>query len=230
MNRILFLCWALLFANTVKAECVILLHGLARSADSMQKLTTELNNSGYQAININYPSQTADIETLANEAIPRGLQGCADNKLVNFVTHSMGGILLRQYLSQHNIDNLHRVVMLGPPNKGSEVVDKIGHWQLFKWLNGPAGQQLGTDENSIPNKLGKVEFDLGVIAGSNSINWLLSALIPGNDDGKVSISNTKIAGMKHHLIMSVTHPFMMQNKEVIKQVKYYLQHGIFLTE
>lgn len=235
MKRFLFFCCTFILSNHffisyAYADCVILLHGLARSADSMQKLETELNNANYKVVNIDYPSQTADVETLANEAIPRGLQQCAKNEKINFVTHSMGGILVRQYLNQHEIKQLNKVVMLGPPNKGSEVVDKIGNWKFFKWLNGPAGQQLGTDKNSIPNKLGKANFDLGIIAGSSSINLFLSSLIPGEDDGKVSIENTKIDGMNNHLTMPVTHPFMMKNKKVIKQVNYYLQYGKFLKE
>ena len=220
----------MLFSCFANADCVILLHGLARSANSMQKMANELEKEGYQTVNIDYPSQKADIETLANEAIPRGLKNCTENKSVNFVTHSMGGILVRQYLSQHEIKQLNRTVMLGPPNKGSEVVDKIGDWHFFKWLNGPAGQQLGTNQNSIPNKLGKVTFDLGVIAGSHSINFILSSIIPGDDDGKVSIENTKIEGMNDHLVMPVTHPLMMNNKKVIQQTVFYLQHGKFLTK
>lgn len=227
MIRLVFFCWLSLLAVSAKADCVILLHGLARSADSMQKMANSLEKDGYQAVNIDYPSQTKNIETLANEAIPQGLNACGKNQRINFVTHSMGGILVRQYLSQHKIDSLHRVVMLGPPNQGSEIVDKLGDWRLFKWLNGPAGQQLGTDANSTPSKLGKVNFELGVIAGSSSINLILSAIIPGDDDGKVSIENSKIEGMNDHLVMSVTHPMMMKNCKVIQQTAHFLEFGKF---
>jgi hypothetical protein len=79
-------------------------------------------------------------------------------KKIHFLTHSMGGILLRDYLASQSIDKLGRVVMLAPPNQGSEVVDKLGGWKLFYYLNGPAGLQLGTGNNSVPNRLGTGEF------------------------------------------------------------------------
>ena len=93
---------------------------------------------------------------------------------MSFVTHSMGGILVRQYLRQHSVPHLHRVVMLGPPNKGSEVVDVLGNTPGFHFINGDAGLQLGTGQGSVPNTLGPVDFDLGIIAGTRSINWILS--------------------------------------------------------
>ena len=104
--------------------------------------------------------------------------------------------------------------MLGPPNKGSEVVDKLGNIPGFYWLNGKAGLQLSTDSDSVPNKLGSADFDLGIIAGTKSINWILSSLIPGKDDGKVSIERTKLNGMNDHITVATSHPFMMKNKKV----------------
>ena len=209
------------------ADCVILLHGLARTENSMDKLELELEKSGFDVQNIGYQSRKHDIETLANSAIDPALEECGSGENVNFVTHSMGGILVRQYLSRKAIPNLNRVVMLGPPNKGSEVVDTLGRFPGFHFANGDAGLQLGTGKASVPNSLGAANFDLGVIAGTRSINLILSAIIPGSDDGKVSIENTKIEGMNDHLVMPVTHTFMMTNTAVIEQVVHYLQHGYF---
>ena len=117
--------------------------------------------------------------------------------------------------------------MLGPPNKGSEVVDKLNNLPGFHFINGDAGLQLGTGELSIPNDLGPPNFNVGIIAGNKSINWILSSLIPGRDDGKASIESTKLKGMNDHIELSVTHPFMMKNKKVISQVIYYLENGEF---
>jgi len=142
----------------------------------------------------------------------------------------MGGILIRQYLESGNIDRLGRVVMLGPPNQGSEVVDVYRKFPGFKWIGGPAGLQLGTGEASIPRSLGPVTVDVGIIAGTRSINPILSAILPDSDDGKVSVESTREEGMNDHLELPVNHVFMMRNGEVIEQVIHFLENGEFLHE
>ena len=226
------LLFGLLMAISIpcQAESVILLHGLARSDRSMQKMEKVLIERGYCVQNVSYASTQDNIETLAVTAIEPALDKCPQEQQIHFVTHSMGGILVRQYLEHHEIENLGRVVMLGPPNKGSEVVDKLGDFPGFHFINGDAGLELGTGESSVPNQLGQANFDLGIIAGTSSINLILSSMIPGVDDGKVSVENTKLEGMNDHLEMSVTHPFMMRNSKVIDQVIYYLQTGNFKRE
>ena len=213
-----------------KSSCVILLHGLAKSGSSMEKLEQALAHAGYTPVNVSYPSTDFPIERLAGPAIAPALDQCRDHAQVNFVTHSMGGILVRQYLSQVKIDNLKHVVMLGPPNQGSEVVDKLGTFPGFHFIFGDAGLQLGTGEMSVPNQLGAATFDVGIIAGTRSINPILSTLLPQKDDGKVTVERTKLAGMHDHLEMPVTHVFMMKNTQMINQVLYYLEHGEFLRQ
>jgi triacylglycerol lipase len=209
---------------------VILLHGLARSNRSMRKLAAALEQSGYCVVNASYPSTSNTIQALAAETLPNALAHCPKRANIHFVTHSMGGILLRQYLTQHTIPNLGRSVMLAPPNQGSEVVDKLKFLPIFRWLNGPAGMQLGTDANSLPQILGKANFELGVIAGNKSINPLLSLLLPALNDGKVSVAGTKIEGMADHIVLPVTHPLIMKHSNVINQVLYFLRHGKFEHE
>jgi len=121
------------------------------------------------------------VRALAEGAIPKGLKECreAGASPVNFVTHSLGGILVRQYYSQHSPEQVHRVVMLGPPNQGSAVVDNLKNVPGFDLLNGPAGRQLGTGENSVPDDLGPVNFETGIIAGTESINLILSTFLEG---------------------------------------------------
>lgn len=212
--------------TTPATECVILLHGLARSAHSMDKIAQRLTDEGYRVLNIDYPSRAYSIEELAEQTITDALAQCGDLP-VSFVTHSMGGILVRQFLSNHSIENLNKVVMLGPPNKGTEIVDKLSHLPGFSFVNGEAGAQLGTGALSLPNQLGKANFDVGIIAGTQSINLLLSSLIPDTDDGKVSVESTKVDGMNDHIEMPTTHVFMMRNDDVIKQVICYLKQGKF---
>ncbi len=208
-------------------EAVILLHGLARSDRSMNKLEKALAERGYRVHNVAYPSTRDTIRNLAETTIPPALERCADAQRVHFVTHSLGGILVRQYLGEHAVANLGRVVMLGPPNQGTEVVDKLGDFPGFRFFHGEAGLELGTGKGSVPKRLGRANFDLGIIAGTRSINLILSSLIRGPNDGKVSVDRTRVEGMRDHLEMPVTHPFMMRNPGVIEQVIHYLEHGSF---
>jgi len=212
---------------SVNADNVILLHGLARSDKSMVALQRVLEKKGYCVINSDYDSRAGDIQTLAVKAIEPALAACRPGQPVHFVTHSMGGILVRQYLAHHQVDNLGRVVMLGPPNKGSEVVDNLRDIPGFRFFHGDAGLELGTGEASVPNQLGQADFDLGIIAGTHTVNLILSTMISGANDGKVSVESTSIEGMKDHIEMGVKHPFMMSNDAVIKQVIHYLETGRF---
>jgi hypothetical protein len=218
--------------KSAQQDCVILLHGLARTSKSMQPLAETLQAANYHVINVGYPSREFPIAQLAELAIPPALAKCREHKPANihFITHSLGGILLRQYVSNQAIPELKRVVMFAPPNKGSQVVDKLKNVPGFMALNGPAGKELGTDAQSLPNKLGPVTFDLGVIAGTRSINWILSLYLPNPDDGKVSLENTKIEGMRDFISLPVSHPFIMKDKNTIRQSLYYLQLGHFIHD
>jgi len=207
---------------------VILLHGLGKTSRSMSFLQQDLSRH-FCVINVTYPSYSATIEILAIQTIAKALKSIPNSAPVFFVTHSMGGILLRQYLKHYSIPNLSRVVMLGPPNQGSEVVnymDLLG----MPWITGPAGGQIGIYPDSIPAQLNNAPLDceLGIIAGTRTMNPLLSAFIlPGRNDGKVTVESTVLQGMKAHLTLPVTHPFMAFNKQVIFESAHFLLNGHF---
>jgi hypothetical protein len=206
---------------------VVLLHGLARTSRSMAKLEKFLSTRGYQVINIDYPSRKHRIAELAEMVRQEVMAKTRNREKVHFITHSMGGIILRTIQQNDPLPHLGRVVMLSPPNQGSEVVDVLGNLSLFGFINGPAGREIGTDEQSVPKQLGKIDFELGVITGDRSINWINSLLIPGKDDGKVSIERARIEGMADFLVEHVSHPFIMKDKKVMNECLHFLRNGYF---
>lgn len=208
-------------------DCVILLHGLLRSSAAMNKAAEFFVEHGYAVANVDYPSRSAPIEELAPLAVESGVAACPRDGTVHFVTHSLGGILVRYYLEYHDITNLGRVVMLAPPNQGSEAVDDYRGIPGFEIIHGPAGLQLGTDDDSVPARLGPVRFELGVIAGTGSFNPILSQSLPNPDDGKVSVDSTRVEGMTDFLVVSSSHPFIMRASEVLEQALFFLKYGRF---
>lgn len=218
----------------VEGECVVLLHGLGRTHRSMSRIESALREAGFSTANIDYPSQSATIEVLAKAAIPGGVNECQRRgaSTIHFVTHSMGGLLLRYYLSASSVENLGRVVMLGPPNQGSEVADALAGNAIYARINGPAGAQLVTGPAGLPARLGPVDFPLGIITGNEqtAIDSVMASRIPGENDGKVAVERAKVEGMSDFLVLPVTHTFMVMNDVVIGQTLQFLRQGHFLHQ
>jgi hypothetical protein len=228
MKIILLLTLSLLMMeNVFSNDSIVILHGMARTKKSMKRIEAHFISKGFNVVNQGYSSRKHTIEELSEHVIQEALSKCKADGKVHFIAHSLGCIIIRHYLKENEIKNLGKVVMLGPPNKGSEIVDKLGGLRLFKYINGPAGSQLGTDKTSMPNTIGKANFELGIIAGSRTLNLFSFFYLPGKDDGKVTVESTKLEGMKDHIVMPVTHTFMMINKKVIFQIEYFLKNGLF---
>lgn len=209
---------------------MVLLHGLVRTSASMNRLQKYLAAAGYSVDNWSYPSRKKPIEDLADAVVPTAAQSCRDRGMerINFVTHSMGGILLRYYLEHQPIEGLGRVVMLSPPNQGSELVDIWSGVPGFGALNGPAGYQLSTNVDSLPNQLGPADFEVGVITGKNTTNVIFSLMIPGADDGKISVERTRLQGMSDFLVVPAAHSLIMRDPAVMRQVVNFLDQGRFV--
>jgi len=218
---------ALLSQHAYSNETVVLLHGLARTSKSMIKMEAALKADGYTTLNLNYPSRKHKVEHLAANVRKEIIVATSSSTKVHFVTHSMGGILVRQIQKSDPIENIGRVVMLSPPNQGSEVIDRIGDHSAVQKVNGPAGDQLGTSSDGFVAQLGPVEFELGVITGDRSINWINSMMIDGKDDGKVSTESAKVEGMTDYKVIHATHPMIMKKQTVIQDVLHFLKNGNF---
>ncbi len=231
--RLLFLL-VVLFANLTliashAEECVVVLHGMGRTAYSMHKIEDRLFEEGYSVWNESYPSTDESIAKLAQSAVGDGIQFCAEQQAQNihFVTHSLGGILVRTYLQDNTVERLGRIVMLAPPNQGSEIAEILKPYSLYEMAMGPAGQALGTSQDSLPNQLKPIAGEIGIIAGNVSSDPWFSPLIPGDDDGKVSVERTKLPEMRDFLETESGHTFIMRSDQVIEQVVLFLRDGRF---
>lgn len=220
-------------ASGVKTEpadvCIILLHGLWRSSQSMKPLERALEEAGYGVVNQSYPSRTHRVEELSVLAVEEGLAQCRalGTGQVGFVTHSLGGILVRDYLSRHEITGLQRVVMLGPPNGGSQMAEYVLATEFLQPFLPPVIAQLGSSDNSVPRQLGRVNFALGVIAGTSNLKSFLPGAPDEPSDGTVAVAETVVPGMMDFIELPVGHTFMMWDDTVIEQTLFFLANGTF---
>ena len=206
---------------------VILLHGLGRTWRSMWLMSRALKQQGYQVHNIGYPSTRLGIQQLADQYVMPAVNRLKEASHIHFVTHSLGGILVRQYLQDNQLPEGSRIVMLAPPNHGSEVADRLMNWKLYRQLDGPAGQQLGTAKDSTPNQLPPVAYEIGIITGDRGRLLPTTWWIPGDNDGLVSVNSARLAEMKDFLVIHCGHTFIMNHPQVIRQTILFLQTGQF---
>lgn len=202
-------------------DVVVLLHGLGRSPLAMLALAVSARRRGYRVINWHYRSTrqpvAAHAEAFARQVAPR----LRDAGCVHFVTHSLGGIVVRQFLAGHTLPNLGRVVMLAPPNGGSEVADVLERWV-------PPARELGTGHASVPRALPPADFPLGIIAGSRSHIPLFSRWMShAPNDGIVAVERTRLEGMHDFLVLHRTHTMLPWSRDAIEATFTFLEEGRF---
>ncbi len=212
-----------------KDQCVILLHGLGRKSGSMKTLADSLRDKQYKVWNEGYDSRSEKIESLAIKAIVPGIEWCKQQgaQKIHFVTHSLGGILVRYYFQSEEEPKVSRIVMLAPPSQGSAVAELLKENYLYKKITGPAGQQLGTNDGSLPNQLEPISGEIGVIAGTGSFDPWFTPFIEGDNDGKVRVEETRLDEMKDFLVVDQSHTFIMRSDKVIQQIIHFLETGRF---
>ncbi len=185
--------------------------------------------AGFTTLNLDYASRRKPLDALAEDIRPaiEGFAGHIDGSL-HFVCHSMGGLLARVYLARYRPQRLGRVVMLGTPNGGSEIADRLKNFVPYRAFFGPAGQQLGTLRDAdLSALLPPVDYAVGVVAGSRSIYPMAGTLLPKPHDGRVSVENTRLDGMADHVVVATTHPWLVRNGDAIARTIAFLRNGRF---
>ncbi len=216
-------------SDVYTSDTVIMLHGLGRNAFAMWYLEKKLKDAGFSVHNLDYPSRKLPPDEMLTY-ISKLIDDCCakiPSGKANFVGHSLGGLLIRAYLQNNPRIQPARVVLLGTPNNGSELADSFAHTAWFEKILGPTAQMLGTEEDSFPHSLKAPYYELGVIAGNKSINPLGSWIIPGADDGMVSIESTQLDGMSDFIILPTDHVLMRYDSEVSEQTVHFLKTGQF---
>ena len=210
---------------------LILLHGLGRTRLSLWPVAHAATRRGYDVHNLGYPSRRAPIERLAEDVGHRIVAVAAENAPVDVVTHSMGGIVLRSAvaLGIFPADALRRVVMLAPPNQGSALADRLRDFSVYRFATGPAGQQIGTDDASMPRRLPPSPFELGIIAGRRSNNPFFASVLGDESDGKVTVASAHLDGMRELVVVDRAHTFMMWAPDVLEHIFTFLEHGRFVA-
>ncbi len=209
---------------------VVLLHGISRTALSFRKMQVALERAGFATLNLDYASRRKPLEALAEDIHP-AIQRFADRigGSVHFVCHSMGGLLARVYMARHRPKHLGRVVMLGTPNSGSEIADRLKNFGAYRAFFGPAGQQLGTKrDDAIKALFPPLDYPVGIVAGNRSIDPLAGTMLPKPHDGRVSVKNTVIDGMADHIVVDTSHPWLVRNSVAVAQTIAFLQDGTFV--
>ena len=208
---------------------IILLHGIGRGRTSMARLDRALRDAGYRTLNLHYPARRLGIADLAahvGEMSHAWIAGL--DAPVHFVTHSMGGLVVRALLARKRPARLGRVVMLAPPNQGSEIADLLRGTAIYRRVFGPAGVELATlPPAALAATLGTVDYPLGIIADDRSLDPIAWALLPKPNDGKVTVARTKLPGMTDHVVIAATHSLMMRNPAVIRATLAFLRDGRF---
>ncbi|WP_375789221.1 esterase/lipase family protein [Bradyrhizobium sp. Pha-3] len=211
------------------SDGVVLLHGISRTARSFRRMELALRDAGFATLNLDYDSRRKPLDALAEDIHPsldrfaQGLDGS-----VHFVCHSMGGLLARVYLARYRPARLGRVVMLGTPNGGSEVADRLKNLAAYRAFFGPAGQQLVTRRDAATSALlPLIDYPAGIIAGNRSVYPITSMGLPRPHDGRVSVANTRLDRMADHIVIRTSHPWLVRNRDAIAQTIVFLREGKF---
>jgi len=220
----------------MQGKGVIVLHGIADSRAMMTPLCRHLEEKGgYTVFNVSYPSTRQGIAEHAKgvASIVDHLDGLEE---IDFVGYSLGNIVIRRYFADHLKRNggqadarFKRMVMIGPPNRGSELATSLGENKLFELLLGKAGQQLGPLWAWEVGSLATPPMEFGIVAGGRGDDRGLNPLLPGDDDGVVTLVSTRLAGAADFIVVPSLHNLLPRDHKVHEYTLRFLQHGWFVA-
>ena len=210
-------------------QCVVLVHGLWRSGWAMRSIADDLNDFAYQTVSVSYPSTSMSIPEIAERYLPPAIDECKQGgaEQIHLVSHSMGGIVVRQYLQNNHLPSGSKVVMLSPPNQGSELSEKFGSEGWYQQIVGTAGASLTKKDSGIIVNLKPVEEPVGIIAAYR--NWSLwpSTWLPEPNDGTVSVASMKLAEMDDFVLINSGHAMIRFDDATQEQIRHFLSTGRF---
>lgn len=205
------------------SSVVVLLHGLARTRRSLFGLAKELETDGHRTWSVTYPSRRMSIEALANELVVRIKREAPADHYFG-VTHSLGGIIVRY---MRDALPWRGVVMLAPPNRGSRLALALRDQPIYRWIYGPAGQDV-----TRPEKWPPPPDPFAVIAGTkggslgNPVSWVTrgARFFPPEspNDGTLAVEETKLEGMRELALVEASHTFIMNHPEARARVREML--------
>ena len=206
---------------------VLLVHGILRSTGTFSALEIALIEAGFDAVAISYPSTRSTIEEHA-DGLARLLDRQEGSETVSFVTHSMGGLVVRHLLRQDEAWQrriaVRRIVLIAPPNQGSAVARLLKDIPAYRWIYGAAGQQLTPAEVS---KIPLIEHPFAIVAGGTGDGEGFNPLLPGDDDGTVALAETRLEGALDFLVVPEIHAIISNHPDTIRATINFLKHGGF---
>ncbi len=220
---------------------IILLHGLIRTHDSMNKMAAYLQENSTQPLEticFQYASSQANVGQHAHDLDQFISQLQEEVTEIYLVAHSLGNIVIRHYL-QDNRDlktnqlgdpRIKRIVMLGPPNQGSRAARLLKNSLAFRVVTGESGKQLAWDWEKLESQLATPKQEFAIIAGGDETpSFIEQKVFGGPTDYTVSVEETQLAGASDSIVLPVIHGLMMYDPEVRKATLSLLEHGYLVS-
>jgi hypothetical protein len=207
-----------------RGELVVLVHGLGRTRHSLARLARHLEREGFATARFGYPSTRRSIDDHA-EALRSWLDRLEGVERVSFVTHSLGGIVVRAALERPPAPGapaVGRVVMLAPPSRGSSLAHALERWRPIRWILGPSGGELG-DGAGLTVAEPPPSVAVAVVAGARGRDGGWNPLVPGDDDGIVGVDETRLERPHEHLVVRGMHTWLMNRPAVREAVLRFLR-------